>query len=38
MELERGRMPDLVKIPMASAEYLARFDRPYVGLIANDGS
>ncbi|MGO4884672.1 MAG: hypothetical protein ACLP59_28205 [Bryobacteraceae bacterium] len=29
-------MPDLVKIPMASAEYLARFDRPYVGLIALD--
>jgi hypothetical protein len=29
-------MPELVKIPMASAEYLARFDRPYIGLIAND--
>jgi hypothetical protein len=29
-------MPELVKIPTASAEYLARFDRPYVGLIAND--
>jgi hypothetical protein len=29
-------MPELVKIPMASAEYLARFDRPYVGLIAGD--
>src|SRR5512146_553525 len=29
-------MPDLIKIPMSSAEYVARFDRPYVGLIAND--
>src|SRR5579864_8964881 len=29
-------MPELVKIPMASAEYQARFDRPYVGLIARD--
>lgn len=29
-------MPDLVKIPMASAEYQARFDRPYVGLVASD--
>jgi hypothetical protein len=29
-------MPELVKIPMASAEYLARFDQPYVGLIASD--
>jgi hypothetical protein len=29
-------MSELVKIPMASAEYLARLDRPYVGLIAND--
>jgi len=29
-------MPEQVKIPMANAEYLARFDRPYVGLIAWD--
>ena len=29
-------MSDLVKIPMASVEYVARFDRPYVGLIANE--
>lgn len=29
-------MPDLIKIPISSAEYLARFDRPYVGLIGND--
>ena len=29
-------MPELVKIPTASAEYQVRFDRPYVGLIAND--
>ena len=29
-------MSDLVKIPMASVEYVARFDRPYLGLIAND--
>jgi hypothetical protein len=29
-------MPDLVKIPITSAEYQVRFDRPYVGLIAND--
>lgn len=29
-------MPDLIKISVSSAEYLARFDRPYVGLIAND--
>lgn len=29
-------MPELVKIPMSSAEYLVRFDRPYVGLLAND--
>ncbi len=29
-------MSELVKIPIASAEYQARFDRPHVGLIAND--
>jgi hypothetical protein len=29
-------MSELVRIPMASAEYVARFDRPCVGLIAND--
>lgn len=29
-------MSELVKIPMASAEYQARFERPYIGLIAND--
>jgi hypothetical protein len=29
-------MPELVKIPLASAEYLARFERPCVGFIAND--
>ena len=29
-------MPELVKIPTASADYRARFDRPYIGLIAND--
>jgi hypothetical protein len=29
-------MPELVKISAASAEYQARFDRPYVGLIADD--
>ena len=29
-------MPALVKIPLASAEYQARFERPYVGFIAND--
>ncbi len=29
-------MAELVKIPLASAEYVAQFDRPYVGLIATD--
>ncbi|MEP7308902.1 MAG: hypothetical protein ABJA98_25625 [Acidobacteriota bacterium] len=29
-------MPELVKIPLASVEYIARFDRPYVGLISDD--
>ena len=29
-------MPEPVKIPMACAEYRARFERPYIGLIAND--
>src|SRR5712691_1749502 len=29
-------MSELVKIPLASAEYRARFERPYVGFIAND--
>jgi hypothetical protein len=29
-------MPELVKIPIANAEYQVRFDRPYIGLIAND--
>ncbi len=29
-------MPELVKIPLASAEYAARFDRPYIGLLASD--
>jgi hypothetical protein len=29
-------MPELVKIPIASADYLARFDRPYIGLIGNE--
>jgi hypothetical protein len=29
-------MPELIKIPTASAEYQARFDRPYVGLVASD--
>ena len=29
-------MPDLVKIATASAEYQARFDRPYIGLLGND--
>jgi len=31
-----GAMSELIKIPLSSAEYLAHFDRPYVGLIAND--
>jgi hypothetical protein len=29
-------MPELVKIPLSSAEYLVRFDRPYVGLISTE--
>ena len=29
-------MPEPVKIPMANAEYRAHFERPCVGLIAND--
>jgi hypothetical protein len=29
-------MPELIKIPTASAEYQARFDRPYIGLVASD--
>ena len=28
-------MSELVKIPIASAEYLARFDRPYIGLLTD---
>jgi hypothetical protein len=36
MEVEWKAMPEPVKIPSASAEYVARFERPYVGLIAND--
>lgn len=27
-------MPELVKIPLSSFEYIARFDQPYVGLIS----
>jgi hypothetical protein len=29
-------MPELVKIPAATAEVVARFDRPYIGLLASD--
>jgi hypothetical protein len=29
-------MSELVTIPLASAEYQARFERPYIGFIAND--
>jgi hypothetical protein len=29
-------MPELVKIPWASTEYQARFERPYIGFIAYD--
>ena len=29
-------MPELVKIPSASAEFVARFDRPYLGLLVSD--
>jgi hypothetical protein len=29
-------MPELVKIPMASAEYQAHFEQPNIGFIAND--
>ncbi len=29
-------MPDLVKIPLASTEYQARFERPSIGFIGND--
>lgn len=29
-------MPDLVKIPAASAEVVARFDGPYIGLLVGD--
>lgn len=29
-------MPELVKIPAATAEAVARFDRPYIGLLASD--
>lgn len=29
-------MPELVKIPAATAEVVARFDRPYVGLVISD--
>ena len=29
-------MPELAKIPAATAEVVARFDRPYIGLLAND--
>ena len=35
-EPERLPMAELVKIPSASAEYQAIFDRPYVGLIGDD--
>jgi hypothetical protein len=29
-------MPELIKIPLASAEYQARFERPYIGFIGHD--
>lgn len=29
-------MPELVKIPLSSAEYEARFERPYIGFIGHD--
>ena len=29
-------MAELVKIPAASAEYVAKFDRPYIGLLVGD--
>ena len=29
-------MAELVQIPLANAEYVARFERPYIGFIANE--
>ncbi len=29
-------MPDLVKIPLSSAEYQARFERPVIGFVGAD--
>ena len=29
-------MAELVKIPFASSEYQARFERPYIGFIGHD--
>ncbi len=31
-----SRMPDLVKIPLSSAEYQARFERPVIGFVGAD--
>jgi hypothetical protein len=31
-----NKMAELVQIPLANAEYVARFERPYIGFIANE--